>query len=92
MVYAVKYGAGSNRLFQFPFVVLDLAGIRRPVVQIRAVTKTTICSCRPPGLQETKLSVTGKVLSDTMYSSTSLRKSAPPQNRQLVILIGDSKQ
>ena len=31
-------------------------------------------------------------LSDKMYLSFSFRKSTPPQNRQLIILIGNSKQ
>jgi len=49
VAYAVKYGAGSNRLFQFPFVVLDLAGIRRPVVQIRALENNDLL-LQPPGV------------------------------------------
>jgi len=32
------------------------------------------------------------VLSDTMYSLISFRKSTPPHNRQLDILISNSKQ
>ena len=31
--------AGANRLFQCPWFVLDLAGIRRPVVQMRGLKK-----------------------------------------------------
>ena len=32
------------------------------------------------------------ILSDTVYLSISFRKSTPPQNRELNILIGQSKQ
>ena len=37
-------------------------------------------------------STTEQVLFDTMYSSISVRKSTTPQNRQLNILISNSKQ
>ena len=39
-----------------------------------------------------RMGVSGAHLSDTMHSLISFRKSTPPQNRQLKILINNSKR
>jgi len=69
--------AASNRLFQLPSFAPRVAGFRRAPVHIKDLRKERFG---------------GLTLSNTMYLLIIFTKSNPPQNRQLDILISNSKQ